>query len=88
MSLRGTREEHAQRAVGLLEKAEHHAEAALRKFEKWNVAGWHDYSVALIAWGSYLAESRWSGRLRDEERVEALLKRGERKMKGLLEGSL
>jgi hypothetical protein len=83
--LAGTRDEHADRARALLEKAWHHAEDALRKFEEGKVAsGWHDYGVALIAWGSYISESRWSGRIRDEERVEALLKRGDRRVQGYL----
>jgi hypothetical protein len=85
MALRGTRQEHAERAASLLEKAWHHAEDALRKFEEGKVAAaWHDYSVALIAWGSYMAESKWSGRIRDEERVQKLLERGDRRLQGYL----
>ena len=77
--LHGTREEHEAKADRFLEKAWHSAEDAHRMFEEGKIKmGWHNLSKALMHWGSYIAESNWSGRHPDEDRLLALLKRTER----------
>ena len=84
MSLRGTREDHARAAERFLVRAWRLAEDAHRHFEEGQIgAGWYDYSRALMAWGSYLAESNYSGRNEDEDRALKLLKRTERSFKSL-----
>lgn len=64
MALRGTREEHAERAREFLRKARRHAEEALRLAEQRTCGrAFGEYESAVMYWGRYDAEVRWGGRV-------------------------